>query len=262
MTILGQKVGMGRGVRRQRDGVRDGLPQPLGADASDVRARRGDRRDPPSTGTQSSAQQRRTGSGHLVVGRWCINADLDPRATVRKAARRSVDDFATTNQSRWLRQPVSCLRTSFDRSLGYAPIYWLGGANIGSLHRQHDGMAIWSRQNAHAHAVGLAQDRRGQHLCRTAQSDELAIPHQCNPVGEARRSVQVVQHGNRRQPAPGGGAAQQHEHLKLMGDVQSARWFVQEQHLRVGCEHLGQKYKLPLSAAQFPNPARCEVGDA
>ena len=103
-------------------------------------------------------------------------------------------------------------------------------------------MAVGAAIDGDIHVEGGAQPRRTQDLAWSADTDEPPLVHQRHPIREPGGRVQIVQHGDRGQAALPGGGPQQVEDMKLMRDVQRTRRFVEQQHARVGGEHLGDQY--------------------
>jgi len=101
-----------------------------------------------------------------------------------------------------------------------------------------------------------------QHILRRAGGEKTALGENGDAIGEAGSGVEIVQHGDGGEAAAGGRGAQVVQHMQLVGEVQGAGGFIQQQQRGVGGEDLGEKHKLALAAAEFADATLREIGDA
>ena len=70
-----------------------------------------------------------------------------------------------------------------------------------------------------------------------------------------------MQHGEGGEPATARDLAQHGEHVDLVGDVERAGGLVEQQHIGVSGQHLGEEDELALTAAEFADAPVGEIAD-
>jgi hypothetical protein len=125
-----------------------------------------------------------------------------------------------------------------------------------------DRVAVGVGVNGNLDRECLLQHLATQHLRWCSCGQQTTHPHQGNPVGKARRGIQVVQYDDGCQAPPLSGLPKQVQHMQLVGDVQRAGRLVQQEHRWISGQHLRHEDKLPLSPAELSDPAGAQFKDA
>jgi hypothetical protein len=108
-------------------------------------------------------------------------------------------------------------------------------------------------------AVDLGEPFGGQHVLGRAVRDDPPPAEQCDPVGDGRRLVQVVQDDADRDRVVVGEVADQVEEFDLVAQVETGGRLVEQQHSGLLGEAAREPHPLELSAGQLLDTARGQV---
>lgn len=121
--------------------------------------------------------------------------------------------------------------------------------------------AVFAGVTGEGDAVGFSEEILPEYRCHGTGGEEFAVRQDPDIVAPASGEVDVVHGGDDRSPLQGGLPEKREEFCSVAG-IERGRWLVQEEHLRILGENLGDGHALSFSAGEFRHASGEKVSEA